>query len=172
MKRRFQAALFPLLLFALNFYFCKELFTLEYSQFMGSIEAAFISISSYIIDNWRDLNWYPLWYCGIPFQNAYPPLLHFIVALTSVVFRISPALAHHAVTALFYCSGPVTLYALALRFTKSRWYAFWAGLTYSVISPSYFLMHSVYTGMEGQFGLRRLLTLITWGEGPHITALA
>jgi len=108
MKASWKAACFPLALLAINVYFTKELFTLEYSQYMGSIEAAFISISRYMLDNWRDLTWFPLWYGGIPFQNSYPPLLHAIVAVTAGVFRISPALAHHAVTACTFwrCGSP------------------------------------------------------------------
>jgi len=172
MKASWKAAGFPLVLLALNIYFIKELFTLEYSQYMGSIEAAFISISRYMLDNWRDLTWFPLWYGGIPFQNTYPPLLHAIVAVAAGVFRISPALAHHAVTACLYCAGPVALYFLALRLTASRWCAFWAGWIYSIFSPSYFLMSSVHSGMGGQLGPRRLQTLVFYGEGPHITSLA
>ena len=70
----------PLALFALNVYIARNLFALEYSQYMGSIEAAYISISRYMLENWRDLTWFPLWYGGIPFQNTYPPLLHALVA--------------------------------------------------------------------------------------------
>ncbi len=172
MKAFWKAAFFPLAILAINVYFTRELFTLEYSQYMGSIEAAFISISRYMLDNWRDLTWYPLWYGGIPIQNSYPPLLHAIVAVTAGIFRISPALAHHAVTAFMYCAGPVTLYFLAVRLTGSRWYAFWAGWMYSIVTPSYFLMASVHAGMGGQLGLRRLQTLVPYGEGPHITSLA
>jgi len=171
-KATWKAAGFPLILLVLNIYFTKELFTLEYSQYMGSIEAAFISISRYMGENWRDLTWFPLWYGGIPFQNTYPPLLHAIVAATAGVFRISPALAHHAVTACMYCAGPVTLYFLAARLTGSRWCGFWAGWMYSIFSPSYFLMASVHSGMGGQLGPRRLQTLVCFGEGPHITSLA
>src|SRR2546421_5209824 len=115
MKATWKAAGFPLALLALNVYFTKELFTLEYTQYMGSIEAAFISISRYMLENWRDLTWFPLWYGGIPFQNTYPPLLHAIVAVTAGVFRISPALAHHAVTACKCCRGPFVLYFPAVR---------------------------------------------------------
>ena len=71
MRRWLKPSAFPLLIFAINFYFIKELYSLEYSQFMGSIEAAYISISRYMIENWRDLTWFPLWYGGIPFQNTY-----------------------------------------------------------------------------------------------------
>src|SRR5258708_32127979 len=161
-----------MVILAINVYFTRELFTVEFWQYMVCIEAALISISRYMLDNWRDLTWFPLWYGGIPFQNSYPPLLHAIVAVTAGVFRISPALAHHAVTAFMYCAGPVTLYFLAVRLTGSRWYAFWAGWMYSIVTPSYFLMASVHAGMGGQLGLRRLQTLVPYGEGPHITSLA
>ncbi|HEY6392239.1 MAG TPA: hypothetical protein VIX89_13220 [Bryobacteraceae bacterium] len=171
MKASWRVAGFPLVLLAVNVYFTKELFTLEYSQYMGSIEAAFISISRYMLDNWRDLTWFPLWYGGIPFQNTYPPLLHGIVAATAGAFRISPASAYHAVTACMYCAGPAALYFLAVRLTGSRWYAFWAGWIYSIFSPSYFLMASVHAGLGGQLGPRRLQTLVFYGEGPHITSL-
>jgi hypothetical protein len=171
-RRWLKPAAFPLLLLALNFYFVKDLFSLEYSQFMGSIEAAYISISRYMIENWRDLTWFPLWYGGIPFQNTYPPLLHAVVALAAVSFRISPAHAHHIVTALFYCLGPVALYGLALRLTGSRWYSFWAAWIYSVFSPCSYLMPSVLADMGGIFGLRRFQALLPYGEGPHITSMA
>jgi len=172
MKASWKAACFPLALLAINVYFTRELFTLEYSQYMGSIEAAFISISRYMVDNWRDLTWFPLWYGGIPFQNSYPPLLHAIVAVTAGVFRISPALAHHAVTACMYCAGPLALYFFAARLTGSRWCAFWAGWIYSIFPPSYFLMASVHSGLGSQIGPRRLQVLVCFGEGPHIISLA
>jgi hypothetical protein len=170
--RRLKDAAFPLLIFALNFYFVKELFSLEYSQFMSSIEASYISISRYMIDNWRDLSWFPLWYGGIPFQNSYPPLLHAIVAVASVVLRISPAHSHHLATAVFYCFGPVALYALALRLTGSRWYSFWAAWLYSIFAPSLYLLPSVRIDLGSYFGLRRFQALLPYGEGPHITSMA
>ena len=171
-KRILRAGIFPLIIFALNCYFARDLFRLEYSQYMGSIEAAYISISRYMIANWPDLTWFPLWYGGIPFQNSYPPLLHAIVAVTSVVVGWSPARAHHAVTAFFYCLGPVSIYAVALRLTASRWYSFWAAWIYSILSPCAFLMPSVRGDLGGWFGLRRYQALVPYGEGPHITSMA
>ena len=172
LRRWFKPAAFPLLLLAINFYIAKDLFSLEYSQFMGSIEAAYIAISRYMIENWRDLTWFPLWYGGIPFQNSYPPFLHAVVALASGLFRISPALAHHIVTAIFYCLGPVALYALALRLTGSRWSSFWAGWIYSLISPCLLLMPVIRADGGGLFSPRRFQVLTVYGEGPHITSMA
>src|SRR5271154_5021000 len=139
---------------------------------MGSIEAAYISISRYMISNWRDLTWFPLWYGGIPFQNTYPPFLHAVVALVAAAFRISIAHSHHIVTAFFYCCGPVTLYALAVRLTGSRWYSFVAVWIYSVFSPCLFLMPLARAEVGGAFVPRRFEVLTVYGEGPHITVLA
>jgi len=172
LRRWLKPAAFPLLLAAVNLYIAKDLFFLEYSQFMGSIEAAYISISRYMIENWRDLTWFPLWYGGIPFQNSYPPFLHVVVALAAATFRISPAHTHHIVTAIFYCLGPVALYALALRLTGSRWASFWAGWIYSIFSPCLLLMPQIYTEVGSLFVPRRFQVLAVYGEGPHITALA
>jgi hypothetical protein len=172
LRRWLKAAAFPVVLLALNFYIAKDLFSLEYSQFMGSIEAAYISISRYMIENWRDLTWFPLWYGGIPFQNTYPPLLHAVVALAAVLFRISPAHAHHIVTAIFYCLGPIALYALALRLSGSRLTSFWIAWVYSIISPCLFLMPLARREVGGLFIPRRFDVLVVYGEGPHIAVLA
>lgn len=172
LRRWLKPAAFPLALLAVNFYIAKDLFFLDYGQFMWSIEGAYIAISRYMIENWRDLTWFPLWYGGIPFQNTYPPLLHAVVALAAVSFRISPAHAHHIVTAVFYCLGPMALYALALRLTGSRWYGFWAGWIYSIISPSLFLLPVIRGDSDSLFQPRRFHVLAVYGEGPHITSLA
>ena len=171
-QRLVRAAAFPLAIFALNAYFARNLFTLEYSRHMGSIEAAYIAISRYMIANWRDLTWFPLWYGGIPFQNTYPPLLHASVATAATIFGLTPAHAYHLITAIFYSLGPVTLYWFALHLTRSRWYSFWAAWIYSIVSPSLILMSSVRADLGAWIGLRRYQALLPYGEGPHITALA
>ena len=172
LRRWLKPAAFPLVLLTLNVYIAKDLFFLEYSQFMGSIEAAYIAISRYMIGNWRDLTWFPLWYGGIPFQNTYPPFLHAVVAVVAAAFRISTAHSHHIVTAFFYCCGPIALYALAVRLTGSRWYSFVAVWIYSIFSPCLFLMPLARAEVGGAFVPRRFEVLTVYGEGPHITVLA
>jgi hypothetical protein len=99
--RRAQSLLLAVLLFLLNAYVCRGLFAVEYLRHMGSIEAAYIGISRSMLAHWRDFSWFPAWYAGIPAQNTYPPLLHWIVALVALLRGISPAHAHHWVTAIF-----------------------------------------------------------------------
>ncbi len=158
------------MLFLINAYICRGLFGTEYLRHMGSIEAAYIGISRYMLAHWRDLSWFPLWYAGIPAQNTYPPLLHWIVALAAFLRGISPAHAHHWATAIFYCLGPVALFALTLRLSGSMRAAFIAGALYSALSPSAWLMPEI--GRDtGYFHPERLTALVYYGEGPHVTSL-
>jgi hypothetical protein len=158
------------LLLLVNAYVCHDLFGIEYLRHMGSIEGAYVGISRYMLEHWRDYSWFPAWYAGIPAQNTYPPLLHWIVALAALLGRTSPAHAHHFVTALFYCLGPITLFALVLRLSGSARAAFFAGMVYSALSPSEWLMPAVGHA-TGQFHPERLLALVYYGEGPHVSSL-
>ncbi|MGH9592653.1 MAG: hypothetical protein ACRD5L_06140, partial [Bryobacteraceae bacterium] len=171
MPDRLRTPSLAALLFALNAYICRGLFGIEYLRHMGSIEASFIGISRYILGHWRDLSWFPLWYTGIPEQNTYPPLLHSVVALAAGTAGVSPAHAYHFVTALLYCLGPVTLFALVLRLSESRWTAFFAGAFYSVLSPSGWLIPKFAVDAGGIWHPIRLRDLVVWGEGPHISSL-
>lgn len=160
------------MLFLVNAYVVHELFLTEYTAQMGSIEASFISIARYIMDNWRDLTWFPLWYGGIPYQNTYQPLLHVTVAAVAKLSGSSPALGYHAVTSFIYCLGPVTLFWLAWKLSRSRVYSFLAALLYSLFSPSAVLISAVRSDMGSVFRPRRLQALVQWGEGPHLTSMA
>src|ERR1700733_13184343 len=138
-------------LFLLNAYVCRGLFAIEYLRHMGSIEGVYIGLSRWAMAHWGDLSWFPLWYGGVPYQNTYLPLLHSMVALTAWTRGISPAHASHWVTAVMYCLGPGTLYALALRLCGSRWAAFSAGAIYSVLSPSAWLIPVIAADLGGLF---------------------
>src|SRR5258707_4274637 len=103
------------LLFFANAFVCWKLFFTEYLNQMASIEGAFIAFSRYVMQNYRDMSWLPLWFCGMPYQNVYGPVFHHLVAATAMALHISPALAFHAVTALLYSLGPVTLFWMTYR---------------------------------------------------------
>jgi len=159
-------------LFLLNAYLCRELFSTEYLRFLDSIEGAYIGLARWIGGHPFEWKWFPQWYCGIPFQNAYPPLLHFIVAGVAALAGISAALAYHAVTAAFYCAGPVTLFLFAWRLSGDRWASFFAGLFYSAVSASSWLVPAIAADVGTAFASRRLHVLARYGEGPHVAALA
>lgn len=158
-------------LLALNLVIVAPLLRIEYTERMGSIEAAFIAISHQWMKHGIDFRWWPLWYSGIPGQNTYPPLLHLLVAWAGSLAGISAALAHHVVTAAAYALGPVTVFWLA-RILGGHWIpAFAAGLLYSVLSPSAWLIPAVRADLGGIWRARRLETLVVYGEGPHLLAL-
>ncbi len=171
MSERRRMAVGAAALFALNAWICRELFTLEYSRHMGSIEAAYISLARYIAEHPFEWGWFPLWYGGVPFQNTYPPVLHQLTGLAAGLSGASPALAYHFVCAVLYCLGPVTLYWLALRLSGRFWPAWFAGLAHSLLSPSAWLLAGVAGDIGGPLNARRFQTLVFYGEGPHVAAL-
>jgi hypothetical protein len=152
-------------------YIVRELFAVEYLRFMGSIEGAYIGLARQLSQHW-DLRWWPLWYAGIPYQNTYPPLLHWITALAARFTHVSPAHSYHFVTAFFYCAGPVTLFWMAYRLSGLVWPSFAGGLVYSLFSPSTLLMKAVHDDARGVFQPRRLQALLEYGEGPHVASMA
>jgi hypothetical protein len=158
-------------IFLVNVYICRELFRVEYLNHMNSIEGAFIGISRYAMAHFGDLKWFPLWLEGIPYSTTYPPLLHLVVAFAASLFHTSSAHAYHAVTALIYCLGPVALFALALRLSGSRWVAFAAGLIYSCVTFSAWLIPVIKTDLGSIFFARRLQALALYGEGPHVSSM-
>jgi hypothetical protein len=154
------------ILFVINAFVCWRAFRLEWSSRMDSIEGAYIGISRHMLASWGDLSWGPAWYEGIPFRNAYPPLLHLLVALWAA------ARAHHVVTAIFYCAKPVFAYLLIERLSKRAFPSFCAALFYSVVSQCGLLVKKIALDMNDPLTPRRLGTLIAYGDGPHLAGLA
>jgi len=166
-----KTAVLAAALLALNLWLVRGLLKYEYLDQMGSIAGSFIGIARWIRQYWPDLEWFPLWYGGIPFIHTYPPLLHQLVALVSAIFRASPAHAYHATVAITYSLGPVTLFLLARRLGASPGCAFASGLFYSLFSPSVLFLAAVRHSAGGVWVARRLQALVEYGEGPHVTAL-
>jgi hypothetical protein len=159
------------LLFALNACITPHLFVTAYTNQMGSIEAAFIGLARYASQHWNDMGWFPLWYGGIPYPDSYPPLLHWICGMVITLAGVSPGLAYHFVTATVYSLGPVTLFWMAWRLSGSRACALVAGIGYSLISPTCLLVKQARLDSDGFWGPRRLITLVVWGEGPHLASM-
>ena len=159
------------MLFALNAYICRELFSVEFTQHMESIEGSYMTISRYAMQHWGELTWWPLWFTGMPFTHVYQPGFHLTVAALGTLFRQSPQHMYHLMCALAYCFGPVTLYWFCLQTTGRRGYAFVVGLLYSLISPVCFLIPAVRGDVGSYFWPRRYQILVHYGEGPHATAV-
>jgi hypothetical protein len=168
---KWKSAAAALALFSINAWITLWLFRTPYTVQMGSIEAAYIGLARYIGGHWGQLHWFPLWYGGIPFPDSYPPLLHVMVAAVASAAHISAGLAYHAVVAAVYALGPVALYWAARKLGAGRAAAFTGGLLYSLLSPSCWLVREIRADSGGWFGPRRLIALVPYGEGPHLTSL-
>lgn len=158
-------------LFVLNLSICWRLFKIELTTNFSSIEGAFIAIARYISGHWGHFSWWPMWHCGMPYQDTYVPLLHLVVGTVAYAGHLSAARAYHSVTGISYALGPVTLYLLAMRLGSSRSMALLAALFYSLFSPSAVLLPDMARDIGGWWYARRLQVLTVYGEGPHVTAM-
>jgi hypothetical protein len=156
---------------ALNAWICWRLFTVEYIGQFASVDGVFISIARYMSRHWGDFSWWPLWRCGMPYEDTYVPLLHLLVALLATFAKISAAHAYHIVVGIAYSLGPVTLYLMAVALGAARGSALLSAVMYSLFSPSGLLMPDVARDMGGLLYSRRLQVLTVYGEGPHISAM-
>ncbi len=155
----------------LNAYICWDLFSVEYLAHMGTVDGPFIGLARWVSLHWGDLSWFPLWHLGMPFVNAYPPLVAYVVAFVAAISGMSVAHAFHWVSALAYSLGPVALFALALRITGSRSAAFAAGLMYSLVSWSAWMIPPIAADLGSRVYPRRLQALVQYGEVPHIVSM-
>jgi len=170
-NEKLKTALLAAILLAVNCYVVRDLFATGFIHQMYSIDGAHIAIPRYLSEHWRDLGWFPLWYGGMPYQNTYPPLLRILVALAINLSGASPVVAYHAVTTTLYAFGPVTLFWLAWRLSRSRAFSFVAAMFYSLFSPSALLGPSVLKVLGSPFNPRRIETLLYAGDGPHVSSL-
>jgi hypothetical protein len=171
-SRFVQDAVAATTLVALNLWICWRLFWVEYTTNFGSGEGYAISIARYISRHWGSFSWWPIWHCGMPYQNTYVPLLDLTVAAFSTVAGISVPRAYHILIGLVYSLGAATLFLMLLRLGATRPAAFCSALAYSLFSPSAALFPEIRADLGGLFFGRRLQVLTFYGEGPHIAALA
>ncbi len=169
-----EAGLYPAVILAVNILIARKLFGLEYSANLASNEGEFIAIARQVAAHLTrpgDLLWWPVWDCGLPFQNTYLPLLPVLAGLLSGLTGHSAALSFHQVGAAAFCLGPVALYALAWGIGRSAGAAFFAALLYSVFSPCVLLVPAIRNDVGSLWNSRRLQILSYYGEAPHSLSL-
>ena len=170
-KLIFSGCLYPALLLIVNVLIVAKLFSIEYSAYLESNEGTFIAIARQVALHPGDLRWWPLWACGLPFQNTYLPLLPLMAGGLSVLTGHSPALSYHQVCATFFCLGPVFLYLMAWRMTRQPGTSFIAALAFSIVSPCAWLAPAIRTDLGSAWHLRRMQILAYYGEGPHTVSI-
>ncbi|MDP9054243.1 MAG: hypothetical protein M3N93_08075 [Acidobacteriota bacterium] len=149
----------------------QPLFRLNYLDNWPSIESTFIADARILGEHLPHTGWQPLWYCGTRADYIYPPALRYGTALISQIANVIPARAYHLYIAIFYVLGILSIYWLARAGSGSRASAVLAALVAAFLSPSYLLVN-VLRRDSGFLVPHRLHTLMDYGEGPHIAALA
>jgi len=158
-------------LFLLNAALVWRLFKTEYLDQMKSIEGVFMALARYVRDHFSDTDWWPYWFCGMPFRNTYQPALPYTTAAVSALTGLSPARSFHIVEAVAYALGPVAVYWLARKLSNSTIAGLAAGLLYSLTSPSAWLIPEIRADLGGAFFAQRMHTMVVYGDGPHVTSL-
>ena len=79
--------------------------------------------------------------------------------------------AFHIVVASMYCLGPVTLFWMAYRLTRAASWSFYAGLLYSLFSPSAFLASDIRKDLGSLFWDQRLHTMAGYADNQNVAAL-
>ncbi len=174
MKKLITYFLIPLGILLLNIFLVLPLFKGEFTQSMGSIEAAYISDARWVFENIKDLSWNPLWYLGFPFHLSYAPVFPFFIALFHFILKsISIPHFYRILTAVFYCIGPISLYFFVRYLTKKTFPALVSVLVYTLPTLSLLFL----PGLKGEMVVSgfvpwQLLVLAKYGEGPHIASLS
>ena len=171
MKRR--PVLWCLLILAvINIVIVAKLFAIEYLSYNGSVEGSFISIARVMAKYPGQWSWWPYWGCGMPFETAYLPLLHFIVAAVILAAHLTAARAFHVVIAAVYAGSALTVFWMALELSRRIAVSFIAALAYSCVSCADLFVPQIRLDSGSALYLRRLQILVAYGESPHTLALA
>src|ERR1035437_8319665 len=117
-SRRLWVLLCVLALLIVNLIIAAPLFGVEYSAYNGSIEGTFIAIARVMAQHPGESKWWPLWSAGMPFENTYLPLLHWIVAAFSLLTGLSASRSFHMFTAGVYAASAVAVFWMALVLSR------------------------------------------------------
>jgi hypothetical protein len=160
-----------LLLVLVNVAIAAKLFGVEYSAYNGSIEGTFIAIPRIMAKYPGQWQWWPFWNGGLPFECAYLPFSHWLVAAFTLLTRLSAARSYHIVTAGIYVCGPMAVFWMALELSRRLGASLIAALAYSCASFTALLVPAIAAD-GGALNLRRLYTVVFYGDTPHMVAMA
>ncbi len=167
-----QPVVVSVLLFALNAWICRELFTADFVNNLLSNEGIFAALGRFFREHPFDNRWFPWFNAGMATEHAYQPLLPAMAAVTGALTGWGPNRSLHAVLAFWYCCGPVTLFWLAWDWSESMALSLSAALAFSLTSPGEMLVSKLIVPFGEHWGALRLNNLVWYGESPHNVALA
>src|SRR3954451_4301461 len=113
MRRR--AAVYAVLIAAVNFYICRGLFFAEFTGHTNSLQGLWISMARLASEHWFRPSWWPYQDAGVPFEHTYMPLVPASTAILAKLLHWSAARAFLSVMGVVLCVGPLTLFLMIWR---------------------------------------------------------
>lgn len=163
----------PIAIFLANLYLVTPLFSGEYTQWIGSIETAFVAQAKFVIEHFPNLSFFPYWYTGFPFHLFHTPLLvTLVVLLSKIASSVSVAHSYRIITAVSYSLVPVSIYFLGRKLGRSTFSGIIAALLYSFWPSASILLSKVAQPTALYHNLPWRFTILNYyGEGPHTLSL-
>lgn len=171
-RERLLVAALALALAAANLALHWPLFLNGAQPYRGSIENGYAGFARFFAAHPDMHGWNPYFYCGLPAQNTYLPVVPYLAALLLWLRPDWDALqAYRIVVAGFASLGPTTLFLLAWYESRAKWWSLLAAAGYTLLSPSY----NLFEAIDNDRGLLpvpwRLHVMVKYGEGPHNAGL-
>jgi hypothetical protein len=170
-RARWKLGLLVALLFALNVALYAPLFSTKERPYRGSIAAGYAGITRFVSEHPNPWGWNPQQYAGQPTQFTYPPLLPYTASAVKWVTGQDAFWSYRMLVSLLACLGPATLAWLFYTATGSWFWSLVLGLVYTVFSPLYGIFPAIDTDRGIYYLPWRLLVLMKYGEGPHVSGL-
>jgi hypothetical protein len=171
-KNAWVVSVYGVTLAWMNIYICRELFRVEYTGHMNSMQGFWIALARIAGQHWVWPTWWPYWDSGMAFEYTYAPLLPGVTAAYAGLTGVSHASAFNVISGFVYCLTPLTLFVMAWVLTKSPGYSFAAGCIYSLTSPTAILAPDQHISLARFWDSRRIYLSAVWDETPHCAALA
>ncbi len=137
-----------------------------------SNELAFPSLAKYVWEWRHDPFWFSWWDIGMPLENAYLPLIPWLIAALHGITGVDYVRTYHAVLGIAYFLGTAGVYVLAKHLSRSSIAAGVAAAVYSFVSISAIIFPEIRDDLGSVLYSRRLHTIVFYGEGPHNVTVA
>jgi hypothetical protein len=147
------------------------LFSLEFSNYWGTLDGPQIADIDFLNRHWPEPRWNPGVFGGVRADELTPPAARYLPVLLMRLTGFSAPRAYHFYLGLAFCLGIAGTYGLVRVATGDRLHAWFGAAWVALLAPSLALLPSVRA--DSWVGVPpRVLVLIKYGDGPHIAGLA
>jgi hypothetical protein len=154
-----------------NLYIIRDVFHLQTSIRMNSMQGFWVAMARLGNSNWLHPGWWRYCDAGAPFWFIYALFTPGLTALCSKLLAIPVSQAFNGITAAYYVLGPLTLFVFVAWLTRSALTGAAAALCYTLLSPSSLLVPDIGFAFRELLTDRRAYVTGIWDDTPHMGAL-